>query len=191
MSFKQQLKSIFHSKNQIANIVYNRPILYFLLILSLSDLYLLAFKGEGVYALVFILVGFVASFLTKNMTIILFLSLCITNILKCGTGLCVSEEGYTNSENMEKDDMSLLKTETKKMQEKVKSADDSPKGADEDTLSHVKNIKTHATELLDIQNELIDNMQKIDPILNRAEKIISKFEKYKGDVKEKFSQRKK
>jgi methyl-accepting chemotaxis protein len=179
------IKSIFNSKSQLSNIVYNKPILYFMLLLSLSNLYLLSFKGEGMFALVFILIGFICSFFTKNMTIILFLSLCITNIIKGGSGL---SEGFEDDSTSSKMSTEALKKETKKMAEKIKNADDSvPEGADENTLQHVKNIKLHATELLDVQNELIDNMQKIDPILNRAEKIISKFEKYKGEVKEKFS----
>lgn len=83
--------SIFSKKNN--SLIHNKFILYFVLIISLADLFYLSVERDFISIISFILIGFLFSFFTKNMLIILFLALTLTNILKFGSG--ITKEGFT------------------------------------------------------------------------------------------------
>ncbi len=72
-------------------ILHNRYVLYFVLFLALSDLMFLAMGSEFISVAVFILSGFVTSFFSKNMMVIMCIAMVITNILRYGTGIRLME----------------------------------------------------------------------------------------------------
>jgi outer membrane biosynthesis protein TonB len=72
-------------------ILHNRFILYFVLFLALADLLFLAMGSEFISVAVFILSGFVTSFFSKNMMVIMCVAMVITNILKYGTDIRMQE----------------------------------------------------------------------------------------------------
>jgi hypothetical protein len=82
--------SLFSKKNN--SLIHNKFILYFVLIISLADLFYLSVERDFISIFSFILIGFLFSFFTKNMLIILFLALTLTNILKFGSG--ITKEGF-------------------------------------------------------------------------------------------------
>lgn len=193
--FKQissSMNKMFNSKNQITNLAHNQYILYFLFLIALGNLYYLVMNGENLFAVLFILVGFVTSFFSKNMIIILFLALCITNILRFG-GDVITKEGFEDKEIVPEDEENPKKFEKeneklKNTEEKIVSIEEK-NGAKEDALAYMKKIKSHATEILDVQNELVDNMMKMDPVLSKAQEIIARFDKLKenkGDIVDKL-----
>ena len=77
--------SLFSKKNN--SLIHNKFILYFVLIISLADLFYLSVERDFISILSFILIGFLFSFFTKNMLIILFLALTLSNILKFGSSI--------------------------------------------------------------------------------------------------------
>jgi hypothetical protein len=80
---------IFDAKNNA--IIHNRFILYFIFFIALADLYYLTVAGDFFSVSIFILIGFLTSFFSKNMMIIFFIALTVTNILKYGTKIRHSE----------------------------------------------------------------------------------------------------
>ena len=84
------------SKNLITanmgKILYSRPILYIILAICLFQLFVFTSIGDYYSAAIFVLVGFLTSFFSKNMLVILVIALVITNILKYGTK--VRQEGF-------------------------------------------------------------------------------------------------
>jgi outer membrane biosynthesis protein TonB len=72
-------------------ILHNRFVLYFVLFLALADLLFLAMGSEFISVAVFILSGFVTSFFSKNMMVIMCVAMVITNILKYGTDIRMQE----------------------------------------------------------------------------------------------------
>jgi|UniRef100_A0A6C0F365 hypothetical protein len=66
-------------------ILHNRTVLYFVLFLAIANLLILAVGNEYKYISVFFLTGFVTSFFSKNMMVIMCIAMVITNILKFGT----------------------------------------------------------------------------------------------------------
>jgi len=183
--FSSSVNKMFNSKNQITNLAHNKFVLYFLLLVSLANLYYLVMNGEHMFAVIFILVGFVTSFFSKNMIIILFIALCITSILKCG-GSCI-KEGFDG--DIVPEDTDAISSTDEKTEKKTKPAKKGAEPANEDAIQFMKTVKSHANELLDVQNELADNMVKIDPLLSKVSQIMDKMERLKsnnGDVMDKI-----
>jgi hypothetical protein len=183
--FSLSVNKMFNSKNQITNLAHNKFVLYFLLLVSLANLYYLVMNGEHMFAVIFILVGFVTSFFSKNMIIILFIAVCITSILKCG-GSCI-KEGFDG--DIVPEDVDAISSTDETSIKKTKPAKKGAEPANEDAIQFMKTVKSHADELLTVQNELADNMVKIDPLLTKVSQIMDKMEKLKsnnGDVMDKI-----
>ena len=82
-------------QNKNHAILHNIYILYFIFVIAFADFLYLVYSGDYYSATIFVLVGFLTYFFSKNMIVILFIALAITNIIKCGR---CSEEGFENEE---------------------------------------------------------------------------------------------
>ena len=112
MTFKNKITSFVNkmqsklSKN-VSNIttsngmLHNKILLYVVFIFSLLNLFVLANTGDYIHVAIFILIGFLTSFFSKNMLVILLLSVILTNILKYGSSL---NEGFEEGAKGEKDE---------------------------------------------------------------------------------------
>ena len=87
------------SKNHA--VLHNIYILYLIFVIALGDFLYLVYTGDLYSATIFVLVGFLTYFFSKNMIVILFIALAITNIIKCGR---CSEEGFEDGEGEGKGD---------------------------------------------------------------------------------------
>jgi uncharacterized membrane protein YphA (DoxX/SURF4 family) len=87
------------------NVLKSRLVLYFFFVLSVVNLFTFVTTKNEVFAAVFLLVGFLTSFFSKNMIVIMIFSLAITNILKYQENVLVQQgshiEGMEDMENME------------------------------------------------------------------------------------------
>lgn len=90
-------------KNNLSNlsILSNRYILYFILFVSLADLLILSIEQDFISIIIFILIGYLTFFFSKNMIVILSIPLIMTNILKYGSD--VTKENFENNEEEIKD----------------------------------------------------------------------------------------
>lgn len=75
---------LFYKNPAYKRILENRAILYFIFILSIINLIVFAWIGDLKTISVFALSGFVVSFLNKNMIVILFFAIILSNIYKYG-----------------------------------------------------------------------------------------------------------
>lgn len=100
-SFLKQ--NLFSLKNNA--ILHNRVLLYFIFLLSLGNLFYLLMERDLTTIVIFLIVGFLTSFFSKNMLIILFVSVVVANILKYGAR--IRHEGLENivEEEEEEDEM--------------------------------------------------------------------------------------
>jgi uncharacterized membrane protein YphA (DoxX/SURF4 family) len=94
------------SKNLLkTDLLYNKVLLYIVFIVSLINLLIWVVAGDTINIVIFLLVGFLTSFFSKNMIVILLFALVISNIVKYGTE--VGEEGFDvkegEKEGMEED----------------------------------------------------------------------------------------
>jgi hypothetical protein len=92
--FKKNVLDIKDNKSWLHNVY----VVYFIFIIALGDLYYLMVSQSWFYMTLFILVGFLTSFFSKNMVVILCIALTITNVLKMAlTGV---REGFEESDKL-------------------------------------------------------------------------------------------
>ncbi len=156
----------------MTNVFKNKWVLYFFLLLSLGSLLDFAWKGDVLIVAVYIMIAFLASFFTKNMTVILFLALLFTNVLKCGTSLCLKHEGFEGEIQVEQ----TPKVAATDGEEEVEQPSTSKKPSQGEVKGFVSEMKEDMSNLLVIQEKMIKNMEDMDPLLTKAQTIIDKFE---------------
>ena len=87
------------------DLLHNRFILYFFLLISLVDLFYFANIRDTTSIAVFILVGFLTAFFSKNMIIIMVIALCATHLIKFGIKNVINEgmeeEGFDGDEGFD------------------------------------------------------------------------------------------
>ena len=86
-------------------ILNNVPLLYVVLIATISDLLYMVSLGSHFNVIIFILVSYVTSLFSKNMMVILLVALALTNIYDLGKKI-VLKEGFEEKEDEDKTDVS-------------------------------------------------------------------------------------
>ncbi len=76
----KQIGGLFSPKDNV--IIHNKYILFILLFITMGNIYYLGLNNEYMYVFVFIFIAFLIQFFSKNMTIVLFLSVTLTNMLR-------------------------------------------------------------------------------------------------------------
>ena len=83
-------------------ILNNVPLLYVVLIATISDLLYMVSVGSNFNVIIFILVAYVTSLFSKNMMVILLVALALTNIYELGKKI-VLKEGFEEKEDEDGD----------------------------------------------------------------------------------------
>jgi len=152
-------------------ILYNRFVLYFVVFVSIVNLYMLAVSNRPMYAAMFILVGFLTSFFSKNMIVILVVAIALTNLVSSGTRS--GAEGF--QEGAEDKTESSDNTESSETSEEDSS--DMKKKDDKKTVDEVKKeIIKDGKALLTLQEKIVDGFQEIEPYMKQAEVLATKIE---------------
>lgn len=167
-------------KPRASSLLYNRWVLYAMFVIALVNLYLLSVSRDYTSIAVFILVGFLASFFSKNMMVILFIAVAITNLLKVGmsTGRMEGMEGKESSEE-ESEDKEKEDSEDKE-KETMTPTPDSKKKDSKNTEAMVEDKKSQiiedGKELLDVQAKIVKGFQEIEPFMEQAGSLATKIE---------------
>ena len=181
-------KSIQQSGNIILSnmgaICNSRVILYFILVLALTNLFYLVTSTNYMFASIFILVGFITSFFSKNMIVILCIALTVTNVLQYGNKAAM--EGFeATDESTEDDTVKSTVGETKQTkpanpanpitESAVSSKTDTttkPSKPDADAQTKMDGMLNSYKELLNLQGQIQDGMANINGPLSKAETIV-------------------
>jgi len=156
-------------------------VLYFILILALSNLFYLVSSANYMFASIFIITGFLTSFFSKNMIVVLCIALTVTNILQFGKNASVasndefdknasqSSEGFAgdDDEDTEKDtgdDDEEYNPQTKKVSNKK-------------STEQFESISSDYKELLGLQDKITDNMSTLNNSLTKSENILKNLAK--------------
>jgi hypothetical protein len=137
-------------------ILHNRTFLYIVFAFSLLNLYVFTVNREFVFITFFILFGFLTSFFSKNMVVILLLSVVLTNTIKYGSNLYEGLENEDDDEGMENE-------------EKMENQDDDAvaeymenKKEDKETSKDSKDSKDS-----NIQSQILSNIKKMNEYLQK------------------------
>jgi hypothetical protein len=123
---RKPLSKVFSKFTRTNDLLHNKILLYAVFIFSLLNLFLFANTGNYTSVVVFLLIGFLTSFFSKNMLVILLLSLILTNILKYGSSL---NEGFEEDADGDEDNKGNIKKKKKGLNEDKEGLDE---GIDED-----------------------------------------------------------
>lgn len=84
-SFVSLLNQLLASKNNA--LIHNKIVLYIIFVISLGNLFYLTVDRDFLSIALFMLIGFITSFFSKNMVVILVIAVVISNVLKHGANL--------------------------------------------------------------------------------------------------------
>ena len=168
-------------------ILHNRIVLYFTLFISISYLFFFMQKEEFRSIFVFLLIGFITTFFSRNMIVVLICALVGTQIIISFNSL---HEGLENKEKETKD----KKKKDKKEKSENPDGEDSENTEEEDeeddefnglsnaeikeVLRKRKDIQQDMASILKLQNEIMDGVKKIEPIMGKAEGFVQKYKKF-------------
>ena len=168
----------------------NRMVLYFFFFLTVVDLFYLATLRDFMTVTIIVLTGFLTSFFSKNMIVILCIALSVGHLIKYGTGNVIRKEGATTMEDSKdevsgdssssKDTVGSKDTVDSKDIVSAKSAVGS-KGKSSDEKKRAKDdLMEGLKEFQSVQGDLVNGIQKLQPMLTKAESFIEKYETYKN-----------
>jgi len=177
------------------NVLQSRLILYFLFVLTLGNLYVFVSTGSGLYAAVLLIVGYLTTFYSKNMIVVMFVALVTANVLKYGSSVRVrdgftadgedgekeedkSKEQTTNTTSKEKE-VEKVKEKKAEIKEKVaevkekKAEVKEKKATDEDAVSATKEKIKMTKDALDKKDMDPKYKEEVKNLLELQSKIMS------------------
>lgn len=175
-------------------ILRSRILLYIIAIIAFFNVFVLAGYGDYIYVLLFVVLAYLTSFYTKNMTVILCISMGLTNVLRFGAkatlkeGLdtmgssAASEEKESSEEKETKESAPVTKAPAggvtkNNLMDKLSSV--MGKGVGKEDMA---NLQKRTDELMGMQEKLMQNMNTLEPLLNKAEGFLNKYEDMKSKV---------
>jgi hypothetical protein len=84
-----------NSQHLLHSIIHNRIVLYVIVFASLMNMTAYGLMGDIMTPLVFILVGVITAYYNKNMIVVLVVALAVSNVMKYGSQITMSLEGFT------------------------------------------------------------------------------------------------
>jgi hypothetical protein len=160
------------------HLLHNRFLLYLLLLVVIVDIVYLIDTRDYKSLTTLLIIGLLTTFFSKNMIVVLFLAITLTNVLKYGVH---ASNHYSNSmEGFTSDlDEGKLDEEPVSKKEIIKENDI---GKDEKKVSkkddHYEMLKKEYPEFKVIQQQILDSVDKMEPLLKKAEIFIDKFNKH-------------
>ena len=169
-------------------ILQNQFVLYLFLFMVLVQIVIFVNNNDTTGIILMCLIGFLTSFFSKNMIVILCLALVGTSLLQKFLNKS-SYEGFEekkdkkdkkdkNKEETEEDVEEEEVAEEEKEDDAANSNEKSDKTKDE-MKKQFEELKKQYPEFKAIQDDLINGILKIDPVLEKAEAFMNKYSQYK------------
>lgn len=166
-------------KYNLNPILHNRVILYILTAIALFDLIYFLNTKDMFSFLFLILIGFLTTFFNKNMTVILFITIVITHLLKYGKSSF--SEGLDNMDNTEEDTAKNVDETNKKLDKYTKQMDDVIKSKKDDKSDElIDNLK----DMQNTRDAIVDKVQNIKPLIEKFKTHLEQFENIKKNKPE-------
>jgi uncharacterized membrane protein (DUF106 family) len=139
-------------------ILTNKWVLYFIFVVGFYDVVQFYQRGNMVAFAIFFVVGFLTSFFSKNMTVIIVTAIAISHLVAYGNRMTEGLENKDEEEEEEEEDVEEEVAEEEPEDKKVKKV----KEEDKETEETAENFES---ELLAKQTELIKSMDSLKPLL--------------------------
>lgn len=150
----------------------NKWILYAVLLISIIDLFNFFSMGDTTAIAIFIAVGFLTTYFSKNMLVVLVLAIAVTHIARYGTasleGMEAGEEEEASEEEEEEEKVEGMEEEEAEKKKKIidlKKIDDSLKTI---KAIHPDEVKEQTATLIEQTKKVQENMALLEPYLTKA-----------------------
>lgn len=154
----------------------NKWILYAILFISVVDLFNFYSKGDATAIAIFLVVGFLTTYFSKNMLVVLVVAIAVTHIARFGSA---SVEGMeTEPEEEDEEVTEGLNTEDES-EEKKKNELASIQSSLEKIGIADSSEKTTAA-LIEQTKKVQENMALLEPFLKKAEQVTEPLKKAEG-----------
>jgi hypothetical protein len=177
-------------------LLHNRGVLYALCVIALVQIVMYGNVKDFNSIITLLMIGFLVSFFSKNMIIVLGVAICATYILNYVPGRMISEGAENMKEGVDETDSAEKPAETTESAPPKTSVSDianasasSAEKATAPTTAEKKkmlydNLQGDFKDFQKIQDSILKTMKDIDPLLAKAESFIEKFEQYGKIAKE-------
>ena len=158
--------------------------------MTLTQVVLFVSNNDTTGIVLMCIIGFLTTFFSKNMIVILCVALTMTNLVKKGMKQ-VGYEGFEDKkeeENKETEENTTKKEkkESAKVDDEVDNAPNSNESSSQtkdEMKREFERLKEEYPEFSALKEDIVDAMVKIDPILDKAETFMNKYSKYKSQKK--------
>jgi hypothetical protein len=161
-------------------ILQNPFVLYFVLTIALGDLLYLSVSGNFVFVAIFMLIGFLSTFFSKNMVVILVIAMAATSIIQFGAHSAISEGMEDEKEEEEeKEGMEGDEEEKEGMEgdeEEEEPFTDKPEAAKEETKP--KKEEAVIDKVISDQKDLVDKVKQLEPMMKEIESFVDRINKF-------------
>jgi flagellar biosynthesis GTPase FlhF len=170
--YYQMLSVVPSSSGRMLN---NKWILYFIFVVALYDVIHFYQRANLVAVAIFFIVGFLTSFFSKNMLVILVMSIAVSHLVAYGNRMSEGMEGKEEEEEEEDDqeeegfEEGQEEEDTQEEEEEEEPVKEEDKKPTEESMTTKKDDQT--SELLKMQNELMKKMNQLQPLLDKAESM--------------------
>tara|TARA_B110000285_G_C15081998_1_gene594020 strand:- start:101 stop:676 length:576 start_codon:yes stop_codon:yes gene_type:complete len=171
-------------------VLQNQVVLYLFLFMTLTQVVLFVSNNDTAGIVLMCIIGFLTTFFSKNMIVILCVALTMTNLVKKG----MKQVGYEGFEDKKEEENKETEENTTKKEKKESNKvddeiDDAPNSNEsssqtkDDMKREFERLKEEYPEFSALKEDIVDAMVKIDPILDKAETFMNKYSKYKSQKK--------
>jgi hypothetical protein len=162
----------------------SKVLLYFLSIVSILNILFFGYLKDYQSVFAFIIIALLMSFFSKNMIIILFVAIALSNLIKFALhkrfeGLENMEEDKENMEEDKKKNMEDMDEDELGVEFDENEKEELDEAKKEEKKALYNDLKNDMVEFEELQRNIMNNMKEIDPLLTKAETFVEKFEGYK------------
>ena len=168
----------------------NKWFLYLVLFSAVVDLFYFYGKGDMYALTIFFIIGFLASFFSKNMVVILVLAIVLTHLIRYGKNLSEGfeekeeeeeKEGF-EEEDDEKEGFEEEDDDKEGFEGEEEDDKDGFEGEEDDEKEGFKKEKDSGAEALaQNQMKLAESMKALEPMLAKAEGFLQTVAPHKKD----------
>ena len=176
---------------QVGTILNSRIILYLLLFISIIHLLMFVMSGNLVFCILFFLVGFLTTFFSKNMIVVMFIALVVTGLLKSAL---YPKEGFESIDSFEDTfEDSFEDTFEDSFENKTPDSSPSPSPISMNATSSpssipssspssspaamTKKMRDDFTKMAKIQVKMLESINELRPVLNQSKNTLEQIKK--------------
>ena len=158
---KISLSKLSNLKYNFAPVLRNKIVLYVFLAMTLVQVLFFVNSGDMAAVITLGLIGFLTSFFSKNMIVIMFVALTVSSLLQYGIR-ANTHEGLENQEGEQEP----------KIEEPTKADEKKP----EEKPDEKPPMKEETEEFAEVQKQILAGVEKMEPLLQKAEAFMDKYQ---------------